>query len=100
MATANTVAIGFLNAKVLCKNHDQIVSKIAGNQVNSRALGWTDCLAQSPEATRKPTTTPVCPMRGRGLITRRSLVQIQPPQLATACREIKRAFREECRWRT
>ncbi len=30
---------------------------------------------------KNPTTMPVCPMRDPGLITRRSLVQIQPPQL-------------------
>jgi len=52
--------------------------------MNRRVLAWTRRSAKTADRRRKSGATPVCPIGDPGLITRRSQVQILPPQLPKA----------------
>ena len=58
----------------------QNASKLEGSGVNLRVLAWTRRSANSAERWRNPGATRVCPIGDPELITRRSQVQILPPQ--------------------
>ena len=47
-------------------------------------LTWTQSTRNSTQFQRNPIMTPACPIGDPGLITRRSQVQILPPQLRSA----------------